>query len=188
MDNAWESQPDWIIPYFLVDEYGPDCVAAPHEPPTDDPLFRAHPELSPMAGWGGYLGACDPMPWQPAPIPPDARCVPQGITLAVVAADGRRLSWAQPLVDIHRLACGVWIADDLQLMEAAETTMYADSECGSLYAVAVAMLHAAGPGAQASPVTRQLADRHPAKDNPRRERCREYWDDRRDRGFGGEWR
>ena len=187
MDNAWESQPDWIIPYFLVDEYGPDCVAAP--PQTfDDPLFRAHPDLAPMAGWGGYLGACDPMPWQPAPVPPDARCTPQGITLAVVTADGRTLTWAQPLVDVSRLACGVWIADDLELMEAAEVAMYADPECGTLYAVATAMLHAAGPGAQATPVTRQLADRHPAKDNPRRQRCQQWWDDRRDNDFGcGEW-
>jgi len=186
VDNtSWESEPDWIIPFYLVDEFGPDCVAAPYEPPPDDPLLREHPELSPMAGGGGYLAAHDPMPWQPAQIPPDDRCTPQGLTLAVVTADGRWLRWAQPLVDVSRLACGVWIADCPALMEAAEVAMYADAECGSLFAVAVAMIHAAGPGAQASPVTRQLAARHPAEDNPRRQRCREYWDRLRDNGCGG---
>ena len=187
MDNAWENEPDWIIPYFLVDSYGPECYAAPHEP-ADDPLLHAHPDLAPMSGWGGYLAAHDPMPWQPAPIPPDARCTPQGITLAVVTADGRWLTWAQPLVDIHRLACGVWISDCSVLMEAAEVAMYADAECGTLFAVATAMIHAAGPGAQATALTRNLADRHPAKDNPRRQRCQQWWDDRRDNDFGcGEW-
>ena len=188
MDNAWESEPDWIIPFYLVDAYGPDCVAAPHEPP-DDPLLREHPDLDAMAGWGGYLAAHDVMPWQPAQIPPDDRCTPQGITLSVVTADGRWLRWAQPLVAIDRLACGVWIADCPELMHAAETTMYADSECGTLYAVAVAMLHAAGPGAQATALTRKLAARHPALDNPRRQRCQQWWDDWRDNDCGcGEWR
>ena len=191
MDNtSWEQEPDWIIPFFLVDLYGPDCVAAPHEPP-DDPLLHAHPDLAPMmAGWGGYLAAHDPMPWESQPVPPDARCVPQGLTLSVVTADGRTLTWAQPFVTVDRLACGVWISDCPELMHAAEVAMYADPECGTLYAVAVAMIHAAGPGAQATPVTRQLADRHPDREGPRRQRCRDYWDRLRDNGFGecGGWR
>ena len=183
MNNTWENEPAWVIPFFLVDEYGPDCVAAPHQPP-DDPLVHAHPELAAMQGWGGYLGAFDPMPWQPAPVPPDDRCVPQGLTLAVVTADGRWLRWAQPLVDVSRLACGVWIADCSVLMHEAETAMYADPECGTLFAVATAMIHAAGPEAQATELTRQLAARHPALDNPRRQRCRDHWDQLRDNGFG----
>jgi hypothetical protein len=64
------------------------------------------------------------------------------------------------------LACGVWISDWHELMEEAEVAMYADSACGTLYAVAVAMLHAAGPGARATALTRKLAARHPALDNP----------------------
>jgi hypothetical protein len=183
VDNTWEDEPDWIIPFYLVDAYGPECYAAPHVEP-DDPLVHAHPDLAGMRGWGGYLAAFDPMPWQPAPVPPDDRCTPQGITLSVVTADGRWLRWAQPLVDVSRLACGVWIAECPELMHAAETAMYADSECGTLYAVAVAMLHAAGPGAQATVLTRRLAAMHPAEDAPRRQRCQQWWDDLRDNGFG----
>jgi hypothetical protein len=93
VDNTWEQEPDWVIPFYLVDSYGPDCVAAPHGPP-DDPLLGEHPELAGMWGWGGYLGVHDPMPSPPAPVPPHDRCTPQGPTLAVVTADGRTMTWA----------------------------------------------------------------------------------------------
>ncbi len=181
-----EPEPEWIVPFYLVDGYddgaGGEVYAAPWEPP-ESPLARAHPELGHLRGAGALLGVSDPMPWEHQPVPPDDRCTPQGVTLAVLTVDGRGLAWRQPLVDVTCAAWGTW-AGDPELVDAADTAHARDPEAGSLFAVATAMLHAAGPGSRCSGLVSLLAQYHPVRDAPRRARCKDHWDSRRRDSWG----
>jgi hypothetical protein len=174
-----------LIPDYLTDAFGPECMAAPYvPPPEDDPIYVEHPELVDLWGRGdAFLGSVDPVPWLPNPVPPDDRCVAVGVTLAAWTAGGLILTWAQPLVDTTARAYGTWYGvRDLVL--AAREAQQEDPAAGTLWAVAAAMKRVTGEGGRLSHLTELLVQYHPSRDAPRRQRCRDWWDQRAREGWG----
>lgn len=117
------------------------------------------------------------------PPPPHDPLDPIGVTLWAKTADGRKVSFRQPLVDPSRRAAGTWSGDG-GLIRQVQLFLHNDPDESSdnLHSVAVALCYTAGEGGEVSQWVTVLAYHHPREELERGAREREYrdrhgWDD-----------